>query len=88
MDVGVNVHGVLGAYASDGVEGDNWGIGPVLKSHLGALVLGCLIEQIVSKTGIGTGGPTRMVRRSCNTILSNEARPSQSVLGDRTGVGE
>jgi hypothetical protein len=46
------VHGVLGAYASDGVEGDNWGIRPILKGHLGALVPGCFIEQVVSKLKI------------------------------------
>lgn len=67
MDVGVNVHGVLGAYASDGVEGDNWGIKPILKGHLGALVPGCLIEQVVSKLKIEQalelmGGSTRTSR--------------------------
>jgi hypothetical protein len=80
------VHGVLGAYASDGVEGDNWGIRPILKGHLGALVPGCFIEQVVSKLKIeqvlalgGGGGRGAHARRSCNTTLGNGARPSQSV---------
>jgi hypothetical protein len=80
------VHGVLGAYASDGVEGDNWGIRPILKGHLGALVPGCFIEQVVSKLKIeqvlalgGGGGGGAHARRSCNTTLGNGARPSQSV---------
>ena len=44
MDVGMKVHCVLGAYASDGMEGDYWAIRPVLKGHLNKLILGCLIK--------------------------------------------
>jgi hypothetical protein len=47
MDVGVEVHGVRGVYVDDGVEGDNWGVGPIIKGHLVAHFLGYLVKQVV-----------------------------------------
>lgn len=34
------------------MEGDDWGIKPILKDWLDILVLGCLIEQVVGSLKI------------------------------------
>jgi hypothetical protein len=43
MHISMEVHGVRWAYVGDGVEGDDWGVRSVIKGHLGACVLGCLV---------------------------------------------
>lgn len=51
MDVDV-VYGALGAYAGDGMEGDDCSIRLIIKGNLGALVLGCLVENVVGGLNI------------------------------------
>jgi hypothetical protein len=38
---------VSSMHAKDGVDGDDCGIGPVLKDHLTACVIGYLVKQVV-----------------------------------------
>jgi hypothetical protein len=47
MDVGVDVHGVLDVYVADDVGGRGLGHQAHPKGSFGALVLRCLIEQVI-----------------------------------------
>lgn len=48
MGGGMEVHGGMSAYANDGMQGDDYGVGLVIMVHLGARIPGCHVKQIFS----------------------------------------